>query len=73
MLTCKRLRIAVILSAALLITGFALEVFAEVTLVGVPTSHIALLLIFGAVAILAVAFLLSLIPGASERLRECRH
>ena len=73
MLTCKRMRTAVILSALLLAIGLVLETLAQTTRFAVPTSHIALLLVLGAAAVLALTFLASLLPKTAERLRECQH
>jgi hypothetical protein len=73
MLTCKRLRNAVLLSAVLLVAGLLLEVIAQATRFAVPTSHLALLAVLSAVLVLGLTFLASLLPGTAERLRECRH
>jgi len=73
MLTCKRMRTAVILSALLLAVGLVLETLAQATLFAVPTSHVALFLVLAAALVLALTFLASLLPGTAERLRECRH
>jgi hypothetical protein len=73
MLTCKRLRTAVILSALLFVIGLALEVLAQTLILAVPTSHLALLFVLVAIAVLLVTFLASLLPGTAERLRECQH
>lgn len=73
MLTCKRLRSAVILSALLLVTGLILETTAQVTGLAVPTSHLALFSVLGAAGILALTFLASLLPFNARRLRECQH
>lgn len=73
MLTCQRLRSAVLLSALLLVAGLVLELFAQVTRIAVPTSHLALLLVLLAATVLAATFLASLLPGAAKRLSECQH
>jgi hypothetical protein len=73
MLTCKRLRTAVLLSALLMILGLALEVVAQATALAVPTSHLALLSILSAAVVLAVVTLASLLPGSARRLEECEH
>jgi hypothetical protein len=67
------MRTSVILSAFLLVLGFALEILAEATLLAVPVGYLALLVVLAAVALLATNFLVSLLPGASERLKECTH
>lgn len=73
MLTCKRMRTAVILSALLLLLGLVLEAVAEATLFAVPTSHLALLVVLAAVALLALTVLASLLPGTAEHLKKCAH
>ena len=73
MLTCKRMRNAVILSALLLAAGILLETLAHTVLLAVPTSHLALLLVLFAAAVLAMTFLASLLPSNAKRLRECQH
>ena len=73
MLTCKRMRSAVVLSSLLLLLGILLEFFAEATLLAVPASHLALLVILAAVVVLALTFVASLLPRTSERLKECMH
>ncbi|MCU0833748.1 MAG: hypothetical protein MUC77_04820 [Chromatiaceae bacterium] len=73
MLTCKRMRGAVILSALLLLTGLALETLAQLTGLAIPTSHLALFAVLAAVGILALTLVASLLPGAAQRLNECQH
>lgn len=73
MLTCTRLRTALVASGLFLIVGFVLGLLAEVTAFAVPLSHLALLVVLAAVAILAVTFLASLLPGTSDRLKKCMH
>lgn len=73
MLTCRRMRTAVVSSALLLLVGFVLQFMAETTLFAVSTSHLALLAVLTAVAILALTFLVSLLPGTADRLKECTH
>lgn len=73
MLTCIRMRNAVLLSILLLVAGLALQTLAGTALVAVVTSHLALALVLAAALVLALTFAASLLPGASERLRECRH
>jgi hypothetical protein len=73
MLTCHRLRTAVLLSALLLIIGLVLEAIAEATPWSVPTSHLALFSVLTAATILGAAFLTSLLPGTARRLAECQH
>ncbi|WP_462320901.1 hypothetical protein [Halochromatium sp.] len=39
----------------------------------IPTSQLALVLVLSAVLLLAVTFLVALIPGVARRMDECRH
>lgn len=73
MLTCKRMRASVLLSALLLLLGVVLEVLAETTLLGVSMNLLALLVVLAAVAVLGLTFLASLLPGTADRLKECVH
>jgi hypothetical protein len=73
MLTCKRLRSAVLVSALLLVLGLILETIAETTPWVIPTTHLALLSVLTGAGVLAVTFLVSLLPGTARRLAECQH
>jgi len=73
MLTCKRLRTAVLLSALLLILGLVLEAIAGATPWIVSTTYLALFLVLAGVVVLAATFLASLLPGTAKRLSECQH
>jgi len=73
MLTCTRMRAGVLISALLFAGGFLLEAIAQITRLGVPTSYLALFLVLAAPTILGLTFLVSLLPGTAERLKECRH
>ena len=73
MLTCKRMRIAVILSALLLVLGLLLAVLARATPFVVPAVQLALILVLSAGSVLAGTFLASLFPGTAKRLQECSH
>lgn len=79
MLTCKRLRTAVLLSAILLVAGLVLETLAQTVTFTAPTDNLALLSafsafsVFSALGVLAVTFLASLLPGNAARLNECQH
>lgn len=70
---CRTMRSAVILSAALLAAGVLLGVVAMVTPLSIPTSQLALVLVLSAALLLAVTFLVALIPSVSRRMDECRH
>jgi len=67
------MRTAVLLSVLMLVTGLVMETFAQTTLLAIPTSHLALLLVLAAALVLGLTFLASLLPGTAERLRECQH
>jgi hypothetical protein len=73
MLTCERMRTAVLLSVLLLVAGLVLETIAQTTRLAIPASHLALLLVLAAALVLALTFLASLLPGTADRLRECQH
>jgi hypothetical protein len=73
MLTCKRLRTLVIMSALLLGLGLVLGTVAETTPWPVPTGHLALFSVLGAATLLGVTFMVSLLPGSAKRLAECQH
>ncbi len=73
MISCTSMRAAVVLSAALFLSGTLLLLVAEVTSTGVPTAHTALLLVLAGAAVLAVALLVALFPGNADRLSNCRH
>jgi hypothetical protein len=53
--------------------GLVLGTVAETTPWTVPTSHLALFSVLGAVAVLGATFAASLLPGTARRLRECQH
>ncbi len=72
MTTCTTMRSAVILSAGLFLAGLLVFAGAEITGQAVPASHLALLLVLGAVATLGVALVIALWPGNARRLSECR-
>jgi hypothetical protein len=74
MLTCSGLRVAVITSVLMLIASVLAGLVAvALPAVAVGLSHLALFSILGGAAVLAVTFLLTLLPGASRRLAECQH
>lgn len=74
MLTCSGLRVAV-LSSLLLLIGSVLGGLLAMALpeVAAGLAYVALFMILGGAALLGVTCLLSLLPGASRRLAECRH
>jgi hypothetical protein len=73
MLTCERMRTAVILSALLLVFGLLLAALARAIPILAPAAQIALFLVLAAMFVLGLTFLASLFPGTAERLKECIH
>jgi hypothetical protein len=70
---CRTMRGAVILSAAMLMTGVALGTVAMATPLTIPTSQLSLVLVLAAALLFAVTFLVALIPAVARRMEECRH
>ncbi len=73
-MSCSGLRLAVLISAALLVSALGLGWLAP--LLGEPSAaipYLGLLSLLTAVGILAGAFVLSLLPGAQQRLSRCLH
>ncbi len=73
LLNCRTMRFAVTLSGLMLAAGLLLGTFARITGLSVPTSQLSLVLVLGAVFLLAVIFLVALIPGVVRQMDECRH
>ena len=73
MLTCKRLRTAVFLSALLLVAGLILESLVSAIPALAWFSYMALFLVLGGSLVLGLTFLASLLPGTAKRLAECQH
>ncbi len=73
LINCRTMRGAVMLSAALLGAGVLLGVVAMTTPLSIPTSQLALVLVLSAALLLAVTFLVALVPGVSRHMDECRH
>ncbi len=72
MLSCKSLRAGILLSAALLLGGFATEFLSAYgPLPTVTGSYLGFFLTAGAVALLVGLFILSLLPSVARRLAEC--
>jgi len=73
MITCHRLRGAVLLSALLLMGGLGMEWVGP--WFAFPAAIMALALFSGlaAVAILAITLIIALWPGSTQRLANCRH
>ena len=72
MLTCQRLRAAVLLSAFLLIVGLVLEFTGRSLAFPAPVMALALFSGLAALALLAMTFVTALLPGSARRLAECR-
>ena len=73
MTACHSLRTAVVLSAALSLTGVLTLLFAEAGGAGMSLSYTALLLVIAGAGVLGLAFLITLWPGNARRLTACRH
>jgi hypothetical protein len=79
MLTCRRLRSVVLASAILLIVGILTEIGVQTTPLGAPSvtpallSALAAFLVLLAATLLAVTFLVSLLPGMTRQLGKCQH
>jgi hypothetical protein len=71
--TCERMRTAVILSALLLLLGIVLEKLVEASLLAGTMGQLALLLMLAGAVLLALTFLVSVLPGSGKSLRECLH
>jgi hypothetical protein len=72
-LTCKLMRSAVLVSAALLVAGGSIEVLAQMTSFAVPTSHLALLAVLTSTGVMLIAFVVGLMPARLTHLDECQH
>jgi hypothetical protein len=72
-LTCKLMRSAVLVSAALLVAGGSIEVLAQMTSFAVPTSHLALLAVLASAGVVLIAFVVGLMPARLTHLDECQH
>jgi hypothetical protein len=73
MLNCSTMRVAVILSAALLALGVGLGIIAAFTPLVIPSTQLALILVLAGAAVLSVVFVDALLPGAGRRLDGCQH
>lgn len=72
MLSCQSLRAGIFLSALLLLSGFAIELLTTYGLLpSVSGSYLGFFLALGAVLLLLVLFLLSLVPAVARSLAEC--
>lgn len=74
MLTCRSLRRAILTSGLLLVAAWIVEALAASGILpAVTTSYLGFLLLIAAAAVLAGAFLLSLLPANAQRLAGCEH
>jgi len=73
MFTCTTMRTAVSVSLGLLISGLLLQFFAEKAVFAVPLSHLAMFAVLAAAALLAIVFILALIPSIARRMDGCQH
>jgi hypothetical protein len=73
MFTCRSMRVAVILSALLLVGGLGLGVTAMSTPLVIPTTQLSLLLVLAGALVLSITFFASLLPPVARRLDECQH
>lgn len=72
MLSCQSLRAGILLAALLLLSGFAIEVLTTYGLLPtVSGSYLGFFLAVGAVLLLLVLFLVSLVPAVARSLAEC--
>ena len=67
------MRAAVLVSLGLLVSGLLFEFVALKTLVAVPFHYLAIIAVLGAIVVLAVLFILALIPTTARRLDGCQH
>jgi hypothetical protein len=67
------MRSAVVLSAVLLALGTLMGVLAPALGLGVGGTHLALLGVLAATAVILVAFVLALLPERISHLEGCRH
>jgi len=72
MLTCQRLRRAVLLSAALFLMGLILEIIAPWFSSPVLVMALSLVSSLAAVGVLGITLFTAMLPGEALRLSECR-
>lgn len=73
MLTCGAMRLAVSLSAALLASGVLLGLLVLGAVLPVALAPLSLWLVLGGAMVLAVTFLVALLPDVAHRLDNCQH
>ena len=70
--SCRTLRYVVSTSAFLFIAAIVVEILALSRSIPALSSYLGFLLVFAAVGALGVALVVILLPGADERMEECR-
>ncbi|WP_295882526.1 hypothetical protein [uncultured Thiohalocapsa sp.] len=73
MFNCRSMRAAVIVSGLLLAAGLLLGLLAVSAPLTMPYTQTALMLVLAGAAVLSVAFIDALLPGADQRLDGCQH
>jgi hypothetical protein len=73
MFNCQTMRIAVIASAMLLLAGLLLGLVAVAAPLAMSYTQLSLILVLSGAAVLCMAFLDALLPGADQRLDGCQH
>jgi hypothetical protein len=71
--TCKLMRSAVLVSAALLVMGVAMEVLAQTTSFAITANVVAIVAVLASPAVMLVAFVVGLLPARLTHLDECQH
>jgi hypothetical protein len=67
------MRVVVIVSGLLLAAGLLLGLFAVAAPLTMAYTQMALMLVLAGAAVLSVAFVDALLPGADQRLDGCQH
>lgn len=73
MLNCRSMRVAVIVSGLLLAAGLLLGLFSVAAPLTMAYTQASLMLVLAGAAVLSVAFVDALMPGAEQRLDGCQH
>ncbi len=73
MINCNTMRLAVSLSALLLITGVSFGLMSMTSPLLMTISYLALILVLASGSILALIFLMALLPPVARRLAGCQH
>ena len=73
MFSCKTMRTGVLVSLGLLVTGRLLELAAQTAVFATPLNYLAIAAVLSAVVLLAIVFILALIPAIARWLDGCQH